>query len=101
MKQIMQLLTTLLMVVVVQTALGQELTLRGAVLSSGNEPLPNATITIKGTQRSAVSDNQGQFSIKASKGEILVITSVGYLSREFKVGENASIRITLTATDNT
>ena len=101
MKQIMHMLATLIMVVVVQSALGQELTLRGTVLSSANEPLPNATVTIKGTQRNAVSDNQGQFTIKASKGEILVITSVGYLSREFKVGENTSIRISLTATDNT
>ena len=101
MKQIMHMLATLIMVVVVQSALGQELTLRGTVLSSANEPLPNATVTIKGTQRNAVSDNQGQFTIKASKGEILVITSVGYLSREFKVGENTTIRISLTATDNT
>jgi hypothetical protein len=77
MKQIMHLLSTLLMVVAVHTAMGQELTLRGTVLSTGNEPVPNATITIKGTQRNAVSDNQGQFSIKASKGEVLVITSVG------------------------
>jgi protocatechuate 3,4-dioxygenase beta subunit len=44
MKQIMHMLATLIMVVVVQSALGQELTLRGTVLSSANEPLPNATV---------------------------------------------------------
>ncbi len=97
----MHMLATLLMVVGVHTAMGQELTLRGTVLSSGNEPVPNATITVKGTQRNTVSDNQGQFSIKVTKGEVLVVTSVGYLSRELKVGDNATVRISLTATDNT
>ena len=101
MKQLMHMLATLLMVAGVHTAMGQELTLRGTVLSSGNEPVPNATITVRGTQRNTVSDNQGQFSIKVSKGEVLVVTSVGYLSRELKVGENATVRISLTATDNT
>ena len=101
MKQLMHMLATLLMVVGVHTAMGQELTLRGTVLSSGNEPVPNATITVKGTQRNTVSDNQGQFSIKVTKGEVLVVTSVGYLSRELKVGDNATVRISLTATDNT
>jgi TonB-linked SusC/RagA family outer membrane protein len=101
MKKMMHMLAAILLIAVVQPIMGQELTIRGTVLSAGDDPLPNATITIKGTQRNAVSDNQGQFTIKASKGQVLVISSVGYLSREFKIGDNPVVKISLTATDNT
>jgi TonB-linked SusC/RagA family outer membrane protein len=81
-------------------AMSQDMTVKGTILSSGNERVPNATVTVKGTKRSAVSDNNGNFSIQAAKGQVLVITSVGYEERQLTVGD-AAPRIVLTASDNT
>lgn len=47
------------------------------------QPLPGATVMIKGTTRGTVSDVDGQFSIQASNGEILVVSFIGY--REIEV----------------
>jgi TonB-linked SusC/RagA family outer membrane protein len=51
-----------------------------------SEPIPGATVTIKNTSRAAVSDLAGKFSINASTGEVLVISSVGFNTQEATVG---------------
>src|SRR6188768_3902890 len=52
-----------------------------------NGPLPGATVTIKGTQASTVTNNEGYFKFKkVNAGKIiLVISYVGYESTEFPV----------------
>ncbi|MEP6556248.1 MAG: SusC/RagA family TonB-linked outer membrane protein, partial [Ferruginibacter sp.] len=55
-------------------------------------PAAGATITVKNTNRITVSDNTGKFTIDASPGEVLVITTVGYVKKELVVG-NSSINI--------
>lgn len=56
--------------------------IRGTLKASSGEPLPGATITVKGTNKTAVADSRGMFSIDAAQGSALVISSVGYRSRE-------------------
>ena len=58
----------------------------GKVLNATTgEPVINATVTIKGTNTSTVTDAFGSFSISASKGDKLVITSVGHILKEATV----------------
>ena len=101
MKKTLYLLWAMLMVVGMRTAYSQTETVRGTVVSSNNEGVPNATVSVKGTSRSTVTDNNGRFAIQAKRGEVLVFSSVGYASREFTVGGNMSPRIAMTETDNT
>jgi len=54
----------------------------GTLKSPTGEPLSGATITIKGTNKSAVADSKGVFTIDAAEGSTLVISSVGYKTRE-------------------
>lgn len=42
------------------------------------EPLMGATIIVKGTRTSAISNTEGEFSIDAKKGDELLITSIGF-----------------------
>jgi TonB-linked SusC/RagA family outer membrane protein len=60
-------------------------TVKGTLRSSGGEPLVGATIAVKGTNRTAVTDSLGQFQIAADAGSTLVVTSVGYQPREINV----------------
>ena len=74
----------LLMFCISQPSFGQVQTVRG-VITSESEPVPGALVMIKGTQKGSVTDNNGNFSIDASVGEILVVTFVGYTSKEVAV----------------
>jgi iron complex outermembrane recepter protein len=59
------------------------------------EPIVGANIVIKGTQKGTVTDSDGNFSIEANAGDILVVTYVGYVSKEFKVIGDTAIIIAL------
>ncbi|MBQ0073237.1 MAG: SusC/RagA family TonB-linked outer membrane protein [Prevotella sp.] len=58
-----------------------------------------ATVMQKGTNNGTVTDMDGNFSINAKKGDVLVISYVGYSSQEVKVGDGP-INVKLTD-DNT
>ena len=66
------------------TVLAQQ-TVRGTLRTTTGEPLIGATVTVKGTTNSTLTDANGQFSINAANGSVLVITSVGYQPREITV----------------
>ncbi|SHE78443.1 TonB-linked outer membrane protein, SusC/RagA family [Pedobacter caeni] len=57
----------------------------GTVKDAGGSPIPGATVTVKGTKRVTSTNNTGLFSIEASVGEILVVSSIGFTSREITV----------------
>jgi hypothetical protein len=71
--------------------------IKGQVTSKAdNKPLSNVTVSVKGTNRSTETDQNGNFSIEATKGETLLITSVGFTAVEVKVGSgnvNVSLEI--------
>jgi TonB-linked SusC/RagA family outer membrane protein len=78
----------------------QTTTVQGTVVSQRTaEPVSGATITVKNTSRTAVADMAGKFSINASPGEVLVITSIGFATQEAKVGAG-EIKILLQDADN-
>ncbi len=63
-------------------------TIKGTLHSPSGEAVSSATISVKGTNRSVVSDNNGNFSIDAAVGNTLIITSVGYQPIEITVNGN-------------
>lgn len=68
-------------------AIAQTAKINGAVLNQRTAaPVQGATVTVKNTKRLATTDDAGKFSIEASANDILVISSVGYTSRELKAG---------------
>src|SRR5436190_14395089 len=62
-------------------------------------PVVGATVAVKNTNRSTVTDDAGKFTIDASTGEVLVITSVGFTTQEAKVG-SGNVRVQLQETTN-
>jgi TonB-linked SusC/RagA family outer membrane protein len=72
------------------------LEIHGRVLNEKGEPVAGATITVKGTKKAVVSNDNGEFSIQADKGQVLVISSIGYGAREVPVrGDNDHLSVTL------
>ena len=65
-------------------------------VTSDDGPLPGATILVKGTNSFATSDFDGNFSIEASQGDVLVVSFVGYTTQEATVdGDQITIALAL------
>jgi TonB-dependent starch-binding outer membrane protein SusC len=60
-------------------------------------PVAGASVIIKGEKKGVVSDAAGSFSINASTGQTLVVSSVGYAEKEVAV-TSATLNISLTQT---
>ena len=95
MKKIVTGMLTLLFLQLCQTTLAQQKKISGTVLSSDDTPLAAATVLLKGQKGGTQTDADGHFSINASPGNTLVISAVGYSSREIKVGNSSTVSITL------
>ena len=67
----------------------------GRIQSEDLQPVPGASVKVKGTNSGTVTDAQGGFSIKAANGAILQVSFIGFLSQEIKVDGQSSIIITL------
>jgi TonB-dependent starch-binding outer membrane protein SusC len=74
----------------------QTRTVTGKVTSM-DEPngLPGVTVIEKGTGNGTVTDVQGNYSINVSEGATLVFSSVGFLTEEVLVGNQAVINVLL------
>ncbi|PLK44039.1 SusC/RagA family TonB-linked outer membrane protein [Emticicia sp. TH156] len=76
--------------------LAQTRQLSGRVIGSVNkDPMPGVGITVKGTQRGAITDAAGNFKIDAAAGETLVFSFIGYLTQEIKAGNSSTIEVAL------
>jgi uncharacterized protein YbaA (DUF1428 family) len=61
--------------------------------------LPGVSVKIKNTSKGTITDGKGDYAIKATNGETLVFSFVGYNSQEITV-DRAAINITLTHNAN-
>ncbi|MCK0145730.1 TonB-dependent receptor [Arenibacter sp. F26102] len=67
----------------------------GSVLDEEGTPLPGASIVIKGTTTGATTDFDGNFTIEASMGDILVVSYIGFETLQVTVNStNMDIRLT-------
>lgn len=62
-------------------------------------PIIGANVVIKGTTTGALTDVDGKFTIKAKKGDVLVVSYIGYNKQEVVVGEGP-LDIVLVEADN-
>jgi len=75
-------------------------TVTGTVTDESGKSIQAASVTIKGTTRGTVTDQNGMFSISASPGNVLSVSSLGYISKEVTLGNEKNISIALTATNS-
>jgi TonB-linked SusC/RagA family outer membrane protein len=84
----MRKMLSLLAVLVLCTAmaLGQTKTVTGQVKDSKGDPIPFATIKIKGTNNATAADANGNFTINAPENATFIISAVGFEQSELKAG---------------
>ncbi|WP_170227776.1 SusC/RagA family TonB-linked outer membrane protein [Mucilaginibacter frigoritolerans] len=72
----------------------------GKVVDSTGMPLPGASVKIKGTNIGQVTDVNGKFSLEAPLNSVLIISYIGFETREVIVKSNAEITIILSSSSN-
>ena len=85
---------TLLLAFVVQISFAQEKTISGTV-SDATGPLPGVNIIVKGTSTGTQTDFDGNYSIDAAVGNVLVFSFVGFVTTERTVGSANTINVTM------
>jgi len=83
----------ILMLLVGSITFGQSIK---GVVTDADGSLPGVSITIKGTSTGVQSDFDGNYSIKASQGDVLVFSYLGYKTEERTVGSESTINVTMT-----
>ena len=76
-------------------AKAQTAPVKGTVRNEKGEALPGATITVKGKPTSAVTDQDGNFTIQAPPGATLSISAVGYAPFEQKLNGRTALDVVL------
>ena len=91
-----QILNEKLIVIAPKTIL-QQITITGRVTDDKGEPLPGASVIVKGTSQGTVTDVNGAYSLQVSdENATLVFSFVGFTPQEITVGGQRSINITMT-----
>ncbi|MDD4972543.1 MAG: TonB-dependent receptor [Paludibacter sp.] len=76
--------------------MAQNLTVSGSVKSTLGEPVPGASIVVKGTNRGTMTDANGNYSLgKVSSDAVLVFSFVGMKKQEIKVDGKTKINLVL------
>jgi TonB-linked SusC/RagA family outer membrane protein len=79
--------------------MAQSNVISGRIIDEGNQPLPGATVTIKGTSISAATDVNGYFKLSGapSGGQVLLVSFIGYqpLLQPVTVTGNQNINLQL------
>lgn len=89
-----KLCTLLCMLMLFATAaFSQTRTISGTVKDAKGDPVPFATVKIKGSKSGVSADANGFYSIKAKQGDVLVITSTDITAKEVTVGGTDQVNI--------
>src|SRR5262245_29549048 len=71
-------------------------TIRGVITSGQtNAPLPDVSVTVKGTFKGTTTGANGEYSITATSADILVFSYSGFTTHEEKIGGRTTINFTL------
>lgn len=66
-------------------------------VADADGPLAGASVVVKGTTNGVSTDFDGNFSIEASPSDVLLISYIGYASKEILVGNQTTINVNLEA----
>lgn len=76
-------------------AQAQDKIVTGTIFDELGQPLPGASISVKGTTKGVSSDFDGNFSISAKSTDILKVSYLGFISKEVAVGTKEYFKINL------
>ena len=99
-KRLLKLLTFTAVAMLLCTSIFAQQIISGTLKTATGEPLSGASVNIKGSSKFVIANEKGVFKIDAPVGSTLVISSVGYKTKEM-VSSGVDINETLDAAEGT
>ncbi len=91
-----KILSTIFFVLCTASAVFAQSAITGIVTDSeSGSPIPGANVQIKGTSTGVVTDFDGNYSISAESGQILVFTYLGFKPKEVIVSTMTTVNVSL------
>jgi TonB-dependent starch-binding outer membrane protein SusC len=85
----------LLLFVLPLSIMAQTKSVSGVVKDGKGEPVPNVTVTVKGSKTGVATAANGSFTISAAPGATLLFTAVNFEAAELKIGADNSYTVVL------
>ena len=95
----LSLLMTLTLMLVSFWGFSQQVTITGSVADDNSLALPGATVLVEGTSNGVTTDFDGNYSIIANVGDVLVFSYVGFETQSVTVGGDRKINIRLNSSN--
>ncbi|WP_276166445.1 TonB-dependent receptor [Zobellia alginiliquefaciens] len=73
----------------------QEFVITGTVTDTDGQPLPGANIVEKGTANGVTADFDGNFSLEVAQDAIIVVSYIGFASKEIPVNGQTTVNVSL------
>ncbi|WP_321334671.1 TonB-dependent receptor [uncultured Bacteroides sp.] len=90
-----RLIHLILMMFCCCTLFAQNITVTGKVTDANAEPIIGASVLVDGTANGTITDFYGNFSLKASVGDILQISYIGYETLKMKAVAGKTLNIVM------
>jgi len=95
-KRYFQLTLVLALLFSMNSLFAQEREITGMISDAEtNEPLIGVNVSVKGTTVGAITDFEGHYAIKASSGQVLLFSYVGYQDQEVEITDQTVINVVL------
>src|SRR5699024_4858856 len=69
--------------------------LKGTVVDADGNPLIGVTIRVKGTNQGTITGEDGKFSLEVPENATVVVSFVGYQTKEIEIGSDTQISVQL------
>jgi Ca-activated chloride channel family protein len=97
----LKLISSAIAMLVCFVTMAQEKTITGVISDETGAPIPGASVTVQYSKKGTVTNFDGEYSIQAQKGDILVFSFIGYETKKQKVENAVKINIQLHASNQT
>lgn len=75
--------------------IAQNNTVKGKVFDEHGEPLPGVTITVEGSTRGVITDNEGNYSIEVRPSDVLTFSFMGLITQKISVNNQTELNVIL------
>jgi TonB-linked SusC/RagA family outer membrane protein len=74
---------------------GGNISVKGTIFDENHDPVPFASVVLKGTTSGVAADADGKYSISVPRNSVLIFSSIGYHNQEIPVNGRAEIDVFL------
>ncbi|MFI5129078.1 MAG: SusC/RagA family TonB-linked outer membrane protein, partial [Chitinophagales bacterium] len=96
--RVMRATLTFFLSLIMLVSQAQQRQINGKVKDANGSPVPSVTVSVRGSQTSAITSEDGSFIISAQDGDVLIFSAVSFETTEVKITSASSYSVTLTTT---